>query len=390
MEAAMRLFIAINRIGAAIIGVALYVTLFVAGLNGQRVGAIRGWFSSPDCVDKSESEEQVEAIEDHDEGLLGFADQVQGILTELPDSGRAKELASELQWHLKGILEYTCKDEDSGQYVVRYPMGLGTEFVSDTEFDRFTIDVASLSAPEVEFDAKWLPEERVFKYSYQLFNRADARQSIWSLFLVIDVSDDSATLHHPVWRSDSKEVLAERPAAAAQAALFPDLHGPELRHRTPEGKWAGWRRVSYDEPLPPGQSLDSFTVTSRFRPGWTTAYVEGNKYMSLPWRENGIPSAVYRDTTILQREENMFSSLLVVGPVFSPSDLPATVGANWRRGLTVLVERGWLSDSSPYIAAVLDFLRMQEMASDALGFEIEPRPTDPIEVRLDAIIRLLF
>lgn len=386
----MRLSVVSKRKDTAIIGIAVYIILFVTGLNGQRVGAVRGWFSSPDCVDKAESEEQPEAIEDIDQSSLGFADQVQAILAELPDSGRATELANELQWQLKGMLEYTCKDEDSGQYVVRYPIGLGTEFVSDTEFDQFTIDVASLSAPEVEFNAKWLPEEGVFKYSYQLFNRVDARQSIWSLFLVIDASDSSPTLHHPIWRSDSKEVLAERPAAAAQAALFPDLHGPELRHRAPEGKWAGWRRESYDKPLPPGQGLDSFTITSRFRPGWTTAYVEGNKYMSLPWREDGIPAAVYRDTTILQREENMFSSLLVIGPVFSPSDPPATVGANWRRGLTILVERGWLSDSSPYIVAVMGFLRMQEGASGALGFEIEPRPTEPMEVRLDAIIRLLF
>lgn len=379
-----------KRNGTVLFGVVLYVLLFVTGLYGQRVGAIRGWFSSPDCFEATESEEQSEANDRQDENSLDFAQQVQGILAELPDSGRAMDLAKELAWQLNGELEYTCKDEDSGQYIVQYPIGLGTEFVSDTEFDQFTIDVASLSAPEVEFDAEWMPEAEVFKYSYHLFNRADARQSIWSLSLVIDVSDNSVSLHHPVWRPDSKDALAERPAAAAQAALFPNLHGAQLRHRVPEGKWASWRRASYDKPLLPGQDLNSFTVTSRFRPGWTTAYVEGNKYMSLPWRENGIPAAVHRDLTILQWEENMFSSLLVIGPVFSPTAPHASVGANWRRGLTIMVEHGWLSDSSQYVAAVLDFLRRQEAASEVLEFEIEPRPTEAMEIRLDSIIRLLF
>ncbi len=379
-----------KRNGTVLFGVVLYVFLFVTGLYGQRVGAIRGWFSSPDCVDATESEVQPEAKDRQDENSLDFAQQVQGILAELPDSGRAMDLAKKLAWQLNGELEYTCKDEDSGQYIVQYPIGLGTEFVSDTEFDQFTIDVASLSAPEVEFDAEWTPEAEVFRYSYHLFNRADARQSIWSLSLVIDVSDNSVSLHHPVWRPDSRDSLAERPAAAAQAALFPNLRGAQLRHRAPEGKWASWRRASFDKPLLPGQDLNSFTVTSRFRPGWTTAYVEGNKYMSLPWRENGIPAAVHRDLTILQWEENMFSSLLVIGPVFSPTAPHASVGANWRRGLSIMVEHGWLSDSSPYVAAVLDFLRRQEAASEVLEFEIEPRPTEAMEIRLDSIIRLLF
>lgn len=383
-------FVVPKRTRAVLLRFVLYLVLFATGLYGQRVGAIRGWFNGPDCVEGTESKEQLGTRKDQDETSLDFAQQVQGILAELAESGRAKELAEDLAWHLRGRLEYTCKEENSGQYVVRYPIGLGTEFESDTEFDEFPIDVASLSAPEIEFDAEWISEKEVFKYSYRLFNRPDARQSIWSLSLVIDVSDDSISLHHPVWRPDSKDAIAERPPAAAQAALFPNLHGAELRSRAAEGKWASWRYASYDEPLPPGQGLDSFTATSRFRPGWTTAYVEGNKYMSLPWRENGIPAAVHRDLTILQWEENMFSSLLVVGPVFSPSDPHAAVCANWRRGLTILVERGWLSDSSPYVAAVLDFLRRQEAASDALGFEIEPRPTEPMEIRLDSIIRLLF
>ena len=386
----MILFGMVKRNDTLIIGAALYIILFAAGIQGQRVGAIRGWFSSPNCVNIDESKGESKTNEDQDENSLDFAQQAQRILAELSDSERARGLAEELVWHLKGALEYTCKDENSGQYVVRYPIGLGTEFESDTEFDQFAIDVASLSAPEVEFDAKWIPREEIYKYSYQLFNRADARQSIWSLSLVVDVSDNSISMHHPVWRSDSKVSLAELPAAAAQAALFPDLHGAELRRRVPEGKWASWRRASHDNPLPPGQSLDSFTVTSRFRPGWTTAYVEGNKYMSLPWRENGIPGPVHRDLTILQWEENMFSSLLVVGPVFSASDPHTAVVSNWRRGLTILVERGWLSESSPYIAAVLDFLRRQEAASEALEFEINPRPTEPMEIRLDSIIRLLF
>ena len=390
MGALMRLFVIIKRNHILLIGAALYIMLFVSGMKGQRVGAIRGWHSSPDCVERNESNRESEATGSHDDDSLEFGQRVQEILAELPDSGRAMELADELAWLVSGELEYTCKDEASGQYVVRYPIGLGTEFESDTDFDQFPIDVASLSAPEVEFDAEWIPEKAIFKYSYQLFNRADARQSISSLSLVIDVSDNSMTMGHPVWRADSNDALAELPAAAAQAALFPDLHGAELRSRAPEGKWASWRCASYDEPLPPGQGLDSFTMTSRFRPGWTTAYVEGNKYMSLPWRENGIPGAVHRDLTILQWEENMLSSLLVVGPVFSPSAPRAAVCANWRRGLRILVEHGWLSDSSPYVAAVLDFLRRQEATSDALGFEIEPRPTEPMEVRLDSIIRLLF
>ena len=386
----MRLFHSTMQNDTLIIGSVLYLILLISGLQGQRVGAIRGWFSSPDCVDATESEVDSESKDAQDDNSLDFAQQVQGILAELPDSGRSRELAEELAWHLKGTLAYTCKDEDSGQYIVRYPIGLGTEFESDTEFDKFAIDVASLSAPELEFDAEWIPEEEVFKYSYHLFNRADARQSIWSLSLVVQVLDSSITLHHSDWHSDSVDSLAELPPAAAQAALFPNLHGAQLRHRAAEGKWAGWTSAAYDEPLQPGQDLNSFTVTSSFRPGWTTAYVEGNKYMSLPWRENGIPDAVHRDLTILQREENMFSSLLVIGPVFSPSAPHSSVGANWRRGLTILAERGWLSDSSPYIAAVLDFLRRQEAASEVLGFEIEPRPTEGMEVRLDSIIRLLF
>ena len=366
----------------------LIVGVIVDAVSGaSRVGAVRGWYSAPDCVANTVSEPDPLTEDLDEQEPQDFAQRAAELVRELPP-GRQRELAQSLVRTLDARLHYTCKDEAAGEYVVRYPEGLGTEFVSESTFVEFRIQLSHLSEPEIEFEVEELPGNGGFRYSYQVFNKAGARRPIRRWSLVANSADDSLKLEHPEWRFLPPERLAKNRATAPQAALFSDLQGPALRRSAPLGKRASWSTSLDEHPIQAGESSKSFIVTSRFRPGWTTAYVAGGTLIRLPGTRGDLPSVVRDEISILGRVENKYSAVLLIGPQFGPLAERGQIARNWYLGIQKMLVHGWLSDSSPYAVELLHSLEEIARSEGQHELSIDSKPSPGMETLLDKIVRM--
>lgn len=369
----------------------LLLLRMVGPVDAQRIGAVRGWETAPDCISNASTRDSANAIGTervHDEEQ-SFAQRARDIARGISESGRAEELAQRLLHLLDGTLRFTCKDESTGEYIVRYPIGLGTEYVSDSEFDEFRFTLSHLSQPMIEFNVRIRPASEEYIYTYNLFNQKSAMRPIRMWFLVAPINDDSLALEHPLWFYHSTESMMDLPAVAPQAALYWDIEGPELRRVSPLGRWALWSANGHDQEIQPQEELGAFTATSRLRPGWTTAFVAGGEYMAIPWRKDGIPAQVRNELHgILQRDENTFSAVPVIGPMFRADDSGSVVARNWIQGVRVLMEFGYISHESPFVSELLEGLELVGVSQDSKKLILESAPANGYEILLDETVAL--
>lgn len=362
-------------------------------VGSQPIGAVRGWKTAPNCVSESSIDKALNpSVTDdvHDEEET-FVQRARDIGKDLRQNGRAWQLADRLLRLLDGTLQFTCKDESTGEYVVRYPVGLGTEYVSDSEFDEFRFALSNLSQPMIEFNIEFSRSNDEYLYTYTLYNEESAIRPIYMWFLVAPVDDQSLELAHPLWSFDSPEMLVGLPAVAPQAALYWDIQGPELRRKSILGRWAMWTTIESAQEIQPGGRLGSFTAKSRLRPGWTTAFVAGGEYMSLPWREGGIPAQVLSELDgILHRTENKFSAVPVIGPMFNPNTPRPEVARNWIQGVRVLIEFDYLSTGSPFVSELIMFLELMQLNQQPSARSIHSLPSDEYEVLLHRFLAMAF
>lgn len=368
----------------------LALVIAIAGsASAQRVGTVRGWFSTLGCTPPVSTEPTLDGrgnVSSERDGPGGLAERAAAIAASLPP-GRAQELAQELNRLLapRSHLKYVCKDETETGYVIRYPEGLGTEFVSDTEFAEYPYEVPNLGRPEIEFNVDADPSEGVFIYSYHVSNGIGATRPIRSWSLVGNVADRSLRLAHPVnWNS---HVSTARMAVAPQAALYEHLGGPELMRREPLGDLPGWTGLA--DHIDSGETVRDFTAISKFRPGWTTAYLRSKGVnFALPLWLGEFPEAVQDEILFLHRWENRLSSAAVIGPRFSADAGREAIAENWQTGIQTMVAHGWLSKDSPYVVELLQFLKNPALVD--LGASIRSEPTSGMEARLDKIVRMAF
>ena len=379
------------RANAGSRSIALLALVFATGFpaGAQRVGAVRGWFSTLGCTPPVSTEPAIDGGENvinERDGPVGLAERAKAIAASLPP-GRVQELAEELHRLLspRSHLKYVCKDKTETGYVIRYPEGLGTEFVSDTEFAEYPYEVPNLGRPEIEFDVDADPSEDVFIYSYRVSNGIGATRPIRSWDLVADVADRSLRLAHPVkWNS---HVGADRMAVAPQAALYEHLGGAELMRRGPLGDLPGWTGSA--DHIDPGETVRGFTAISNFRPGWTTAYLRSKGVnFALPLWLGEFPEAVQDEILFLHQWENRLSSAAIIGPRFSADVGREAIAENWQIGIQTMVAHGWLSEDSPYVAELLQFLKNPALVD--VDASISSTPRSGLEVRLDKIVHLAF
>ena len=355
----------------------------LAGAEG--IAAVRGWFSTPECrqsvaVDSTESTSNMDIDKAQDLGST-----ILDLSRSMP-RGRGKRLAQELARSLaqKIHFQYVCKDEEGGNYVVRYPEGLGTEFVSDSDSVEFRYSLQNVGHPEISFNVISLPSHKALRYEYSLNNRSDARQSLKRWGFVVSSNDQSIRIEsYPKW--GNLDPLRSAPIAP-QVAFFEDLEGPALMPRTPLGRIATWFGAM--DPIEPGATRGPFVAISSFRPGWTTAYVAGGSRTGLPSSLGELPVLVQEEILFLQRWENRQSAVPIIGPVFGPDTDREAIGANWEAGIRTLVAHGWLSGSSSYVAELMQFLG--DPSHREMDSIIRSEPNVGLEALLDGIIRLAF
>ena len=355
----------------------------------QRVGAVRGWASTLGCTPPVATESAIDGREnviDERDGPPGLAERAAAIAESLPP-GRAQELAQELKRSLapRSQLKYVCKDKTETGYVIRYPVGLGTDFVSDNEFAEYPYELSNLGRPEIEFNVDADPREGTFIYSYRVSNGVGATRPIRRWTFVADVADQSLRLEHRVdWNS---HVGTDRMAVAPQAALYEHLSGAELMRRGPLGDLPVWTGLGND--IDPGETVRDFTAVSNFRPGWTTAYVSSRGVnFALPFSLGEFPEAVQEEILFLNRWENRLTSVPIIGPRFGADAEREAIAENWQTGVQTLIAHGWLSKDSPYVVELLQFLTDPSLVD--VGASISSEPRSGMEARLDKIVRMAF
>lgn len=367
----------------------LALTVAIGGsAAAQRVGAVRGCFSTLGCTPPVSTELAIDGSEtviaDRDRPP-GLAERAAAIAESLPP-GHAQELAQELKRLLapRSQLKYVCKDKTETGYVIRYPVGLGTDFVSDTEFSEFPFEVSNLGRPEIEFNVN-ADREGMFIYSYHVTNGIGATRPIRMWTFVADVTDQSLRLEHPVnWNS---HVGTDRMAVAPQAALYEHLSGAELMRREPLGDLPVWTGLGNH--IYPGETVQNFTAISNFRPGWTTAYVSSKGVnFALPFSLGEFPQAVQEEILVLLRWENTSSSVAIIGPRFGADADREAIAENWQTGIQTMIAHGWLSEDSPYVVELLQFLKNPSVSDVAAS--ISSKPISGMETRLDKIVRMAF
>ncbi len=367
--------------------------VFSIGLSAraQRVGAVRGWFSTPSCVSGAAPVPGIDVEDgaaDRRDGSPALAERARTIVRSLPQ-GRAQELAQALARSLapRRHLRYVCKDESETGYVIRYPEDLGTEFVSEAEFVEFGYEVPNLGRPEIEFSVVAVPRDGTFIYSYQVSNGIGATRSIRAWDFVSSPDDRSLRLEDPTnWNSG---IPARGSGVVPQAALYEDLSGPELMQLDSRGKLSGW--VGLGEAIDPGETAGSFMATSSFLPGWTTAYVRSKvdlEKFALPFSFGEFPEAVQEEIQFLNRRENRLSSLPIIGPRFGMDAGREAIARNWQIGIQTMISHGWLMDESPYVAELVQFLKDPSQVD--VSASIRSEPMKGMESLLDKIIRMAF
>ncbi len=197
--------------------------------------------------------------------------------------------------------------------------------------------------------------------------------------------DDSLVLDHPIWYASSPESLATNAVVARQAAL---LDYPASRRKGALGRYAGWMARAEDTRIQAGESLSAFTVVSRFRPGWTTAYVLAGGGLRLPGSSADLPDEVVAEINVLSHVENSYSVVLTVGPRFGSQAESSQIAAEWLLGLKKMIAGGELDARSRYLAALIESLQWIEQGKAETLPATASAPAEGLEARLDAIIRM--
>ena len=277
---------------------------------------------------------------------------------------------------------FVCFDLESGGYLVRYARSLETGIASDTDPVEFRIELRDLSDPKIEVHVNKLAATGEYVYTYELENGSAGKRPIESWAVVTAGEDDSVVLDHPRWRK-TRQVSAN-PVVAPQAALTGSL---ELRRNAAMGRFARWSTSLDEYPIRVGGRATGFVVKSRFRPGWTTAYVGAGEGIRLPTA--AVPEAVREEISVLARPEIKNSLVLTIGPKFSPDATPQWVASDWNLGVQKLVNRGRLSDSA-YVQGLLFALVAVAASDPAIPFQVKSQPGTSEEREINRIVHLAF
>jgi hypothetical protein len=195
-----------------------------------------------------------------------------------------------------------------------------------------------------------------FVYNYKLKNGSTAISAIasWS---IVGPANQEITVAHPVWKGLNAKV------PAAPQGLLPHL---------PNGAYLAW--FAGDAPqLAPRNELEDFTIRSKFLPGLTTGYAEGDGILREP--EGEFPEPVVEVLTRLQRAYVWQKPFITVGPRFAPgTPLPQLVAA-FRRDVASLIAQRMLSAESPYVHQFME------------GSAVKTPPQSPIENDIAAAFR---
>lgn len=328
------------------------------------------WFSFPVC-------NSIET-DDHDKGASASIEAISALLEELPP-GRERKVAQKLLYELVGErLQGFCNDSQTGAFLAASSGGLGSR---STEL---RIVLGNRSVPEIEVDVTALPNNGGFGYVYRVTNKTYARAPIATWGLMTSKADHGIKMTHPIWQvvpsvrqSNRVRIIAVR--ENTEISLRPVLS-------TAERHFSRWTTPLVQHAIQAGSSLSLFTVTSDYRPGWTTAYVGSRDTIRIP--DLSISKEITAGLEVLSRLENYYSSVLTIGPKFGPDIDRSWIAGDWHLGIQMMIAHGLLSANSRYVSELLSSLSRIAQSEVRINFEVDRKPSDGMESVIDKIVRM--
>jgi len=173
-----------------------------------------------------------------------------------------------------------------------------------------------------------------FNYVYALQNGSSARGPIglWSLAVPATDAVDSAS--HASWTT------TQETTAAAPTGGLTGLVGI-----TPVA-FASWHAPA-NAAIAAGSAVSAFQLTSRYRPGLTFIYARSGEDYAVP---STLPVQVSSQLNVMRQPDWMNKRAVGIGPRF-PSDWTRDViAADFKDGVTRLIQTGDLDASSTFVA----------------------------------------
>ena len=286
-----------------------------------------------------------------------------------PDNG---EIPEELRRRLLFL------DEESGDLIVSFPPapdfeGLqpGQKMEGGRVKDKAPLGIATCPSLSVAIYPSGDPRSRRRVYHYRLHNRRQARLPIWQMILPIPLTQKTLPVYDrispygwnvPHWDGPKEGEFMQR-RLRTMTFGWGDAYRQEMR-RSMIRRRVNWYAV--EATIEPGNTLDTFMLSTEALPGIVRAYVRGTSSTStgqINWTE-----ALMEQLQPFRSIENNSLSISTVGPKFSPNADKQSIASDFLSSLEELIETGELARESPFIQ---EMLRLLETVAAGGGGAVE-------------------
>lgn len=253
---------------------------------------------------------------------------------------------------------HVYRDVSTGEIVVSYPKGLETgERVSPEHRTTFRFHLSNRVDPEISVDVSRTPEG-LYRYIYSVVNRPSSETAILTWALASPGHDTKLSMSHRTWKPSGPPRTVATPSGLIDIPTSSFL------------RWHGWTT-----PLNPGQQEVDFQLISSYKPGFTTAFLDGPGGVYSP---SDMPESVSDQLVVLQRPDVMSRTASIIGPRFAPEESRVTIASRFKADVERLCERGTLDPKSGYVKNLLACLA-EIVSPGVAACDFRDKPTSALE-----------
>ena len=287
-----------------------------------------------------------------------------------PDNG---EISEELRLRLVFL------DVETGELVLSFPPGPDFEKLDpETAMengrikDRAPLRIATCPSLSVAIYPSGDPQSRGHVYHYRLHNRRQARQSIGWMVLPIPLTQETLPVrdlvapygwHVPHWDGPKEGEFLQR-RLGAMTFSWGDAYRERMR-RAMIRRRVRWFGVLSE--IEPGNTLDTFMLTTEARPGIVRAYIQAGSDSDshrMNWTE-----AIGEQLQPFHYIENNSLSIATIGPQYLPNMDRRRIASSFVNRLEDLIRNGEVSGESMFIQEVVQGL---EAVVEGDGGAVDP------------------
>lgn len=270
-------------------------------------------------------------------------------------------------------------DEERGELVLSFPpepdfeeLDPGTEMEGGRIKDRAPLRVATCPSLSVAIYPSGDPRSRRHVYHYRLRNRRPARQSISRMVLPMPLTQKTLPVydlvapygwHVPHW-DGPKEGDFMRRRLGAMTFSFGDAYREKMR-RSMIRRRVRWFGVGGR--IEPGNTLDTFMLTTEARPGIVRTYIQAGS--EPPSRRMNWTEPLKEQLQPFRYTENNSLSIATIGPQFPPGMDRRRIASDFVSRLEDLIRNGEVSGESTFIQEVVQGL---EAVVEGAGGAVDP------------------